>query len=56
MTNTNPRRHTIQALTLADEGQITWQELAEAALKYLSDYDVKDLLQINDLLPNSDNY
>lgn len=55
MTDTHPRKHTIQALTLADEGLITWQELAEAALKYLSDDDVKDLLQINDLLQDTDN-
>ena len=54
MDNNHPRKHTIRALELADGGLISWQELSEAALKYLSDDDVGDLLRINELPYNDD--
>lgn len=39
------REYTTRLLELAEEGVLTWQGLAEAALRYMSEAEVRDLAE-----------
>jgi hypothetical protein len=43
------RKVTCRALELADEGLISYRTLAEMALKWMSEDDVKEMLKANEL-------
>ena len=45
----NVRKTTCRALELADEGIISWKALAEAALKWMSEDDVAEMLKANEI-------
>jgi len=48
------RQYTIKAMNLVDNGFLTWQQLAESCLLYLSDEDVYRLMQSNDFFFNEE--
>ena len=43
------RRETNRAFEMAEEGMITWEQLATMALNYMSESDVADMLDANEL-------
>ena len=45
------REYTTQLLEMMDEGLITAEAVAEMALAYMSEDDVKDMVRSNDLMP-----
>ena len=45
----NIREYTNALLRLGDEGFISWQSIAEMALSYMSEEEVRDMYLINDL-------
>lgn len=49
-----PRRITNKVLEMAEEGMISWESLALMALKYMSEDDVSDMANANDLFPFDD--
>ncbi len=51
----NVRKATCRALELADEGIISWQTLAEAALRWMSEDDVKAMCEANEIDLDLDN-
>ena len=44
------REYTTKLLNMMDEGLISAKDVAEMALGYLSEDDVKDMMQANDIL------
>lgn len=50
----NTRQYTIQALELADDGILSWKQLATSCLYYLSDEAVYRMMQANDMLEETD--
>jgi hypothetical protein len=48
------REATIKLLNMIDEGLITTRAVAEMALQYMSEDDVKDMMQCNDILDEED--
>ena len=48
------REMTCKLLSWAEEGMISWQTLAEMALEYMSEDDVRDMARANDLLDDED--
>jgi len=50
-TMNNTRRYTRYALELADNGILSWEQLAESCLYYMSEDDVYRMIQANDMLP-----
>lgn len=48
MSNPNTRTTTNEILTLAEDGTISWEELAKACLNYMSEDDVEDMAERND--------
>lgn len=51
---TYTRRYTRYALELADNGILSWQQLAESCLYYMSEDDVYRMMQANDMLPQTE--
>lgn len=49
-----PRDVSVKLLVDADEGIISWQQIAEAALRYMSQDQVADMAAKNELLVNFD--
>lgn len=49
--NNNTRRYTRYALELADNEILSWKQLAESCLYYMSEDDVYRMIQANDMLP-----
>ena len=49
------RKSTNKALELALEGMISWRSLAEMALSWMSEDDVAEMLNANDLLNDEEN-
>lgn len=45
------RKYTTKLLEMMDEGLISAQAIAEMALAYMSEDDVKDMVRGNDLMP-----
>ena len=45
----NVRNVTCKVLELADEGMISWQALAECALRWMSEDDVKEMCEANEI-------
>lgn len=45
----NVRKYTTLFLELADEGVISWKNIAEMALNYMSEDDVEDMFHYNGL-------
>ena len=45
------REYTTKLLEMMDEGLITAEAVAEMALAYMSEDDVKDMVRSNDLMP-----
>ena len=43
------RRATLRALALAEEGVLSWQALAEMAVRYMAEDDVADMLDAHEL-------
>lgn len=50
------RKTTCKLLELADEGTISYKTLAECALKYMSEDEVRDMAQANELLEYVEDY
>jgi hypothetical protein len=48
------REATCKLLAWAEEGILSWQSLAEMALGYMSEDDVKDMVRANDLLDDEE--
>ena len=48
------REATIKLLGMLDDGRISAQAVAEMALQYMSEADVKDMMQCNDILDEED--
>ena len=46
------RRTSCRLLEMADDGIISWKDLAEAALKYMSEDEVDDMAKANEFLPD----
>ena len=44
------RDRTIQLLTMIDEGLISAETVAKMCLKYMSEYDVADMMRANDII------
>jgi hypothetical protein len=45
------RIYTTQLLEMAEEGMISWESLARAALNYMSEADVKDMAEREEFVP-----
>ena len=45
------RKYTTKLLEMMDEGMISAEAVAEMALAYMSEDDVKDMVRSNDLMP-----
>lgn len=45
------RKVTNLLLDMVDEGVLSWEAIARAALKYMSEDDVADMAHVNDLTP-----
>jgi hypothetical protein len=43
------RETTIRLIEMAEQGILSWQAIAEMALWYMSEDDVKDMARVNDL-------
>ena len=50
------RKVTNELIELAEQGIITWESIAMAALCYLSESDVEDMAQANELPYSGANY
>ncbi len=50
----NVRKVTCQLLEAANEGYLSWEAIARTALSYLSEAEVAEMAQINELLINED--
>ena len=48
------RQYTIKAMNLADNGILSWKQLAESCLCYMSEEAVYRLMQANDMLPEEE--
>lgn len=48
------RKTTCKLLELADEGMISYKTLAECALKYMSEDEVRDMAEANELLEDEE--
>jgi hypothetical protein len=48
------RKYTIKLMEMMDEGLITAETVAEMALAYMSEDDVKDMCRANDILDEED--
>lgn len=48
------RKVTSKAIELADEGMISYRDLAMMALKWMSEDDVADMLRANDVILDED--
>jgi hypothetical protein len=48
------REYTKKLMDMMDEGLISYKAVAEMALGYLSEYDVKDMMLSNDIVDNND--
>jgi hypothetical protein len=46
------RAVTSDVIAAAEEGVLSWESIARAALCYLSEDEVKDMAQVNGLLPD----
>ena len=49
-----PRKITNKVLEMAENGMLSWEVLARAALDYMSEDDVNDLANINCFLEDED--
>ena len=47
----NTRKYTRYALELADDGILSWKQLSQSCLYYMSDEAVYRMMQANDMLP-----
>lgn len=48
------REVTCELIEFAEDGILTWEAIARAALCYLSEDDVKEMAKLNELLPDYD--
>lgn len=48
------RRATIELIQMAEDGVITWEMIARAALSYMSESDVEDMAHYNNLIEDED--
>lgn len=48
------REYTNKVLELCDEGLLSWQSLAEMAVSYMSEDQVKDMCVSNDILDDDE--
>ena len=44
------REYTCKLYDLVDEGVLTWEQIAKAALSYMSEYDVKDMAETEEFV------
>ena len=49
-----PRKITNKVLEMAEDGVLSWEELARAALDYMSEDEVNELAKINCFLEDED--
>lgn len=50
------RQATTQLIEMVEDGLLTWEDIAMAALNYMSESDVKDMAECNDFIEdNEDN-
>lgn len=47
----NVRKETNRVLEMAEDGIVSWEELAKMALEWMSEDDVEEMLIANDLIP-----
>ena len=47
----NVRKTTNRLIELAEDGVLSWEELAKTALSWLSEDDVKRMAEVNEFLP-----
>lgn len=50
----NVRRTTNRLIELAEDGVISWEDLARTALNWLSEDDVTHMARVNEFLPDED--
>jgi hypothetical protein len=50
MSKSNVRKATLEIIELAEQGLITWESVALAALRYMSEDDVADMAHDNEWL------
>lgn len=48
------RKYTNEIWGMAEDGLISWETIAQAALKYMSEDDVKDMCHCNDFIDLED--
>lgn len=48
------RKTTNRILEMADDGAISWKDLAECALRWMSEDDVAEMCKANELLPDDE--
>ena len=48
------RKITNKLLDLVDEGMLTWEQIAQGALSYMSEDDVAGMARVNELIPDED--
>lgn len=53
-TPTNSRDWTNEVIARADEGILSWEQIARAALDYMSEDDVEDMARSNELVEDPD--
>lgn len=50
------RKETRRVIEMAEDGVISWRDVAEMALNWMSEDDVADMLIANDLIFDEDDY
>ena len=50
------RKTTNRLIQLAEEGMISWQTIAEMALNYMSEDEVSDMCNVNDIFLGDEDY
>jgi hypothetical protein len=54
MSYRKPREATCRLIEMAEEDGISWEDIARAALSYMSEYDVADMCGKNELFSEED--
>jgi hypothetical protein len=49
-----PRENTNRLIEMAEDGVISWEEIARTALNWLSEYDVAEMARVNEFFPEEE--
>jgi hypothetical protein len=52
----NVRKTTNRLIELAEDGVISWEDIARTALNWLSEDDVAEMARVNEFIPEDEEY